>query len=214
MIKNNKRVSNKNSTNKVIALLLGILGISLVIALVAITVVQKNSSSYFIQDTAISTEKIYNNLLDLTEDNYPQSPEEVVNLYTESYKLVYGNRIKTEYIDTVLPTILEKQRLLFSEQLINDNPIESQITSVKEIIDFLSKNKLKIISIETLPVIYDHENPNIAHVNVKIQDNSIKEKNETSFTTYYYKYYLELGINGKWHITGFYPTNEKFNLIN
>lgn len=214
MNKNNKKANKKNSNSKFISLLLGILAISLIIGIIIISIIQKNSpSSYFIQETAVSSEKVYNKLLDLTEENYPNSPEKVVKLYVETYKLTFGNRISPKAIDEVLPIILEKQRILFSNQLNEDNPINEQLISVKKHIKFLEDNKLKITSSEVLPTIYDQKNSNLAYVNVKFQDNTLESENGSSFKTYYYKYYLERNSNGKWHITGFYLTDSNFNII-
>lgn len=212
---NNKNVNNpkksNNNVSKIITILIIILIIGLSIIFSFLALLPKNpNSKYFNKESLSSSEKIYSEILDLTEENYPETPEEVVYLYTESYKLLYGQKIKPKYIDTLLPIILQKQRLLLSEQLINDNTIENQTTKVKESMNILSKNKVKITMIQCNPVIYDQDNPDIAYINVIMQDNSVAS-DETG--KYYFKYYLKRNSTGKWKITGYYPTDKEFNLI-
>lgn len=204
---------NNDKIGKIFISLLVALGIFFIIGLVFLSFMQKDDvSSYFTKDSVNSSEKIYNSLINLTEDNYPESPEKVVELYTESYKLLYGDRIKKEHINNLVPTILEKQRILFSDKLIIDNPIEEQTLNVKNNINFFQNEGLKIVFVELKPVIYNQEDPQKAYVNVVFQDNS-KPSNDVNSHNYYYKYYLSKDRNGKWRITGFYPTDSEFNLI-
>lgn len=212
MPKSRKKSKNSNSATKLIALLLLILGISLILGLVFVSLNQKESLSYyFTKETNNSSEKIYNNLLNLTEENYPDTPEKVVEIYTDSYKLLYGGRIKEEYLNELIPIILEKQRILFSNELVNSNPVEQQIQFVKENVEFFQKEKLKIVSININPPIYDQNDNNLVYFNITMQDNS--KPTETHSQNYYFKYHLKKDSNNKWHIIGFYPTDSEFNKL-
>lgn len=188
--------------NNVIGILVSILGISLIFGVVVISFFQKGSNeNYFKKQDRVFSEKVFESLINLNEDNYPDTPEDLVFLYTNTYRLLYGDKIKNF---DVLPIILEKQRMLFSKQLLENNPLEEQILRVKKNLEFLSENKMKIINTYVKDVTYDKNNGNIAYVNVIKQDNL--------FESYYYKYYLQKYEDKKWKITGWYNTDEKFNI--
>lgn len=203
----------KNKSSKIFILTIVFLGIFLIFGLVFLSFMQKNEiSSYFTKDSAKHSEKIYNTLIELSEDKYPETPEKVVELYTESYKLLYGARIKKEHINTLVPIILEKQRILFSNELIANNPFEQQSLNIQKNIKFFEDENLKIVSVELKPVIYDQQDSKKAYINVVFQDNS-KPSNSQASQNYNYKYYLKKDRDGKWRITGFYPTDSEFNII-
>lgn len=202
----NGNKTNKNTSKKV-SNTIGILIVFLFVTIISGffifgILINDKSEDYFEKEDQANSQKIYKSIMAVDEDNYPKTPEEVVKLYTDGYKLIYGGKIKDM---SILPYIIEKQRIFFSEQLLRDNPFEQQQINILESIDFLSENTMKIINITINPTIYDDKDKNKAYVRVLKEDNT--------FVPYYYVYYLEKGVDKKWRITGWYNADENFNII-
>ena len=126
----------------------------------------------------------------------------MVTLYTEGYKLLYGDKIKDT---SIVPNILEKQRILLSDEILTNNPIEEQEKNVLSSMENIKNNKVRLTSVDVKPVMYDPADSNVAYVKVDKKDNL--------FQTYYYLYYLERQPDEKWKITGWYNTDENYNII-
>lgn len=188
--------------NNTISILFIILIIFIMIGFLGISMFKsEQTSKYFDKEDKSIAQPIYDKIMSLTEDEYPKTPEEVVKLYTDGYKLLYGEKIKDL---SIVPNLLEKQRLLLSEQLIAQNGLEEQTTAVLNIIENLKQNKLKITNINIKDTSYINQNNTKATVKVVNQDNL--------FQIYYYIYYLEIEQN-QWKITGWYNTDENYNII-
>lgn len=188
--------------NNTISVLFIILIIFIMIGFLGISIFKSGQTSkYFSKEDSSVAQPLYDKIMSLTEDNYPKTPEEVVSLYTDGYKLLYGDKIKDL---SIVPNILEKQRLLFSEQLIAQNGLEEQTTAVLNNIENLKQNKVKITNITIKDTNYTNKNNTEATVKVVNQDNL--------FQIYYYIYYLEMEAD-QWKITGWYNTDENYNII-
>ncbi|WP_250277818.1 DUF6715 family protein [[Clostridium] colinum] len=189
--------------NNVIGILFIILVIFILIGFFVFSSINSNDTAgYFDKEDKSVAKPIYEKVMSISEENYPKTPEEVVSLYTEGYKLLYGDKIKDM---SIVSNILEKQRILLSDEIISKNSLEEQTNNVLASIENLKENKVKITSIEVKPTMYDPRNNNIAYVKVDKKDNL--------FQTYYYLYYLKIE-GDKWKITGWYNTDENYNIIN
>lgn len=197
-----KNKGSKKGTNTI-----GILFIVLIVCIIGAFFIASSkegteTAGYFNKEDKIVADELYEKVMTINEDSYPQTPEEVVTLYTEGYKLLYGNKIKDL---TIVPNILEKQRILLSNEIISKNSFEEQEKNVLSSIENLKKNKVYITNISVKPVTYDNKDNNKAYIRVETNDNL--------FQTYYYLYYLQRGKDGKWRITGWYNTDENYNII-
>ena len=162
---------------------------------------EDKSSSYFNKEDRTGSKLLYENIMNLTEEKYPSSPDYVVRLYTDTQKLLYGDRIVN---DTIVNNIIEKQRILLSNKILTTNSLEQQEQLILENIKNIKENKVKVTRIDLKQSIQDFKNNKKSYVKVAITDNL--------FQTYYYIYHLEIE-NGKWKITGWYNTDENYNII-
>lgn len=159
------------------------------------------TKGYFKKEEVSVAQPLYDKIMALNEEEYPKTPEEVVILFTDVSKLLYGDKIKDM---SIVSSILEKQRLLLSNNLVDTNSLQEQTENVLAIIENLNANKVKITSIDVKPTVYDQKNNSKAYVKVDTKD--------SLFQTYYQIYYLELEED-KWKITGWYNTDENYNVI-
>ncbi|MBS5794792.1 MAG: DUF6715 family protein [Lachnospirales bacterium] len=209
-------MTNKNNTNRkyddskksskkgnnIIGILFIILVIFIIIGFFSISMVKTgDTSGYFNKEDKSIAQSIYDKIIAITEENYPKTPEEVVSIYTESYKLLYGDKIKDL---SIVPNIIEKQRILLSDNLVANNALDEQINTVLANIENLKSNKIKVTSINIKSTDYDQNDNTLAYVKVT--------KEDSAFQTYYYVYYLKLE-GDKWKITGWYNTDENFNIV-
>lgn len=209
-------MTNKNSTkrksndsnkiskkgNNIIGILFIILVIFIIIGFFSISMIKTgDTSGYFNKEDKAIAQSIYDKIIAITEENYPKTPEEVVTLYTESYKLLYGDKIKDL---SIVPNIIEKQRILLSDNLVANNALDEQINIVLSNIENLKINKIKVTSTNIKSTYYDQNDNTLAYVKVT--------KEDSAFQTYYYIYYLKLE-GDKWKITGWYNTDENFNIV-
>ena len=189
--------------NNIIGILFIVLVVCILVGFFAISMIKnKDTAGYFNKNDNVVAESIYEKVMGISEENYPITPEEVVTLYTEAYKLLYGDKIKDT---SIVPNILEKQRILLSDEILTNNPIEEQEKNVLSSMENIKNNKVRLTSVEIKPVMYDPSDSNIAYVKVDKKDNF--------FQTYYYLYYLERQSDEKWKITGWYNTDENYNII-
>lgn len=189
--------------NNIIGILFIVLVVCILVGFFVISMINnRDTVGYFNKDDKIISEGIYEKVMSINEENYPITPEEVVTLYTEGYKLLYGDKIKDT---SIVPNILEKQRILLSDEILGNNPIEEQEQNVLSSMENIKSNKVRLTSVDLKPAMYDPKDSNIAYVKVDTKDNL--------FQTYYYLYYLERQQDEKWKITGWYNTDENYNII-
>lgn len=191
--------------NNIIGILFIVLVVCILVGFFVISMINNRDTDtvgYFNKDDKIISEGIYEKVMSINEENYPITPEEVVTLYTEGYKLLYGDKIKDT---SIVPNILEKQRILLSDEILGNNPIEEQEQNVLSSMENIKSNKVRLTSVDIKPAMYDPKDSNIAYVKVDTKDNL--------FQTYYYLYYLERQQDEKWKITGWYNTDENYNII-
>ena len=158
-------------------------------------------SKYFNKEDQVGSKILYENIIKISEEDYPNSPDKVVSLYTDGFKLLYGDKIKDM---SIVENIIDKQRILLSDEIVSSNSLEDQVNNVLININNLKEHKIKITTIELKTATYDSRDNKKAYVKVNKVDNL--------FQTYYYIYHLELE-GDKWKITGWYNTDENYNII-
>lgn len=160
-----------------------------------------DESGYFNKEDQVGAKVLYENINNISEENYPNTPDKVVSLYTDGFKLLYGDKIKDM---SIVPNIVEKQRILLSDEIVASNSLEEQTENVLNSIKNIKEKKVKITTIDLKSTTYDSRNNKKAYVKVNKVDNL--------FQTYYYIYHLKLE-GDKWKITGWYNTDENYNII-
>lgn len=136
------------------------------------------------------------------EDNYPESIDEVMSYYNHLMKYQYLNREtkkkKEAFINEELPTVVEKIRGLYDNDLLINNPYDVQLEKIKkEIKDYDAKGIYIIDSKMNYPEIMpseDEEGRRLAKVKV------------VYYTTVSPNIYMEYGLretDGQWRVVGF-----------
>jgi hypothetical protein len=178
----------KKSYNNIITALFILILASVMVLVIVISVSSSSSDkNYFYQDKRASAVSLYNQIMGVSDENYPQTPEETVNIYFAGYHLLYGNMIK----DTeIIPEILIQQRMLLSSELIETNTLEAQEQNLTEALDDFKEKNVYITFIETKPAIYD----DIENACIRVHQiwSNMEEVN--------FNYYLKKDTLGKWKI--------------
>lgn len=179
----------KKSANSLIAVLLALIFASIIVIVILVSI--KNSSesdNYFYPKKKAAAVSLYNTIMELSEETYPQTPDEVVSTYFAGYHLLYGDMIKDESIVT---DILIQQRMLLSDDIINSTDIETQKSNLEASLKDLKKNGVNVTFIETKPAIYD----NMENACIRVVESWSSLENVT------FNYYLKKDSSGKWKIT-------------
>lgn len=191
-------------TNNTIAILFILIGITITVGLLLFAYsVGSKTENLFNKDKAVKATILYENVKALQKDSdYPKTPEEVLQLYNDSYLLLYGNMIKNK---DIISEILHQQRKLYSKELLKLNAFEEQEDLLEKSIEYCYKNKFHITGIITKPVIYDMES-NTCYIRVTLQGND--------FSEYYWNYFLEKERDtGFWKITAWKKADKNFNSL-
>lgn len=140
------------------------------------------------------------------DQNYPETPDEVLMVYNKIEKLLSGN-LPNGYTDEDLNMLIEKQRKLLDSELLAINPLDAQMQGVREKLDYVAQENMRIIQIiQETPRFTD--NATRCSINSN-QYWSLKNKyNGTSYSIYHLlkeEDYAE--TEGKWHIVGWEVTD-------
>ncbi|OOB77621.1 MAG: hypothetical protein BEN19_01840 [Epulopiscium sp. Nuni2H_MBin003] len=117
-------------------------------------------------------------------NNYPDSPEEVVNIYSEIFRHIYSEVAKP---DSIIESV-HLLRLLYAEELINLNPIEEQIDNVLEEVELYQDKGNYIIGSTIDKVVYQQNNTVVITVTHTLIHQSIEKE------------YTLIQQDGKWVI--------------
>lgn len=194
---------SKKST-VVVSFLIIFIGISIIISMLYVSKLKMPAEDVYFNPKALSTaRKSYKNITDLEEDTYPPSPDMVVKLYFDGYTLIYGNMLAD---DTLIPEILQKQRLLLSDELLALNSLEEQEQAVKNGLEILKEKNFYFTSTSVETTVYDKRKTDKGYVCVSQTGND--------FSKYYWNYYVQQDDNGYWKITHWKLADEFFREIN
>ena len=100
-------------------------------------------------------------------------------------------------------SIIKRQRLLFSEEIIEENSLEDQVETLIAAVKDLKEDEISTFSIMQYPAIYNPYDKNLCHIRVKQQLN---------IGDYiYWEYYLKKDSESeKWQIASWQFTDENF----
>lgn len=130
-------------------------------------------------------------------NNYPETPKEVLKLYSRFTKCMYNEEVN----DETLKGLLEKKRQLYDEKLLEKNPFEVQMKMLKNEIKEYRDNKRDITNY-------------VVDKSSKIQVKKVKKeevakggvvffiKNASNYEKVYEEFTLKVDKEGKWRILG------------
>lgn len=94
------------------------------------------------------------------ENDYPESPYEVIELNNEILKCIFSGEIEQQEAES----LIKLQRNLFAQTLLDLNDIETQLEEIKKLIDFNKENKIKISNVKTNPAEHDATNYSVCNI--------------------------------------------------
>ena len=150
-----------------------------------------------VNDEALSIE--IRNILELDlENEYPDNPYDVIQINSMITKVYYLFETK----DEVLEEIIEKQRLLYSQELLDANPQKVQFERVKKEIEDYADRERVIISWEIVENIdeieyYYEDNKQLCNINVVYY---IMENEESSINVHHE--YILIKEDDNWSVLG------------
>lgn len=193
----------KKNTNNIIAVLILLIGVSTLLIFYFFSYSRGSSENkYFVSDKKTEAMQLYDEVMALSPENYPQTPEEVADMYFKAYRLLYGNMIKD---DRIITDILRSQRQLLSAKIQQTNSLEQQEEVLRVNLENYKEQGFYITNITTKPAVYTKNNNSKAYVRVMMEGND--------FSDYYWNYYLERDSSGFFRIIGWKNTDENYKEI-
>ncbi len=182
-------VSKKERRNKRLITFIGI------IILVGLYIFLMNRDTKKAQEENLS-EQVLNVIGSDIEMDYPSTPREVIIKFNEIMTCCYEKNLS----DDTLKKLIMQERVLFDQELLEQNPIDSQLKDLKEEINDYKKSKRTIISsavAKSSSVTYwSKEDKEYASI---IASYTLKD---SEVTKTYEKYILRKDDNDKWRILG------------
>lgn len=137
------------------------------------------------------------------EASYPNTPRKLVELYSRYAKGMFNEKPKDEEIDT----LADKIRLLFDEELLLNNPLDTYLLELKtEITTYRKANRTMInYVIQSNDSISYWTKDKIEYASV-IASYTLKENSD--YTKLYEKFIVRKDSNDNWKILGWELTEE------
>lgn len=185
-------------TNNIVGIIVVVGIVLLVVGMIIFGATRENGNlgRYFEKENRLLSESLYKKILEISDESYPETPQQVVDLYLDGHRLLYSENIKDF---TIVGTILEKQRELFSPKLLATINVPEQEQIVQNNIINIKEQKIRIIQTEVEEQEQEQEQSgNMAFIKAIIRDNLFQE--------YHYLFQLEKEIDDKWKIVSFENT--------
>lgn len=192
-INNSKGSKGKKFGKTVIAIL--IIGVIIAISVIS----YKNASETLYGDFTIEkkgmAEILYSDIRKFDEsEEYPKTPDEVLEIYNECYRLLYGDMINNEEI---ISEILHIQRKLCSDEFVQMNIYEEQLVNLKEDIKNLKEKEVCVIDVSSKPAIYDKKHDS-CFIKVTVSTDAMLQ--DRTMMKFNFKYHFIMDENGLWKI--------------
>lgn len=193
----------KNIKNYVIGFAIGFIGIVILWGIFSYaSSITATLPKDFVSSKKTAAQKLYDNLnnIDFVND-YPSTPEEVMDVYCDTVFMLYGNMIEN---DDIFTEILGIQRQLYSDELLEKNPFETQYNSFIESKDKIYSHNATTAQMDHDNTFYSKKDENSCIIQVKQHVNKIG--------VVHWNYYLNK-IDNKWKINTWEMTDENFKPI-
>ncbi|MCL2852380.1 MAG: hypothetical protein FWE20_05000 [Defluviitaleaceae bacterium] len=148
----------KSSGALVLIILLVCLAIGVTTVFILAMPSQPNPADVIADHAAIDLYELLDEVLavDLDED-YPQTPEEVMRLFSHTFRLIHGWDRNDQY---VISRVLEVQRGLFAQALLDLNPFHQQLSLILIALDELYDRDLEIVGVYQGSPVFHRFSPN------------------------------------------------------
>ena len=188
--------------DKKVAQFIGGLGLVCVVILIVYFVLnQKADDDIFSKKENTSTE-VQNILSKDLERNYPATVREVVRLFSRISKCYYNETISAAEFQQ----LVTMQRMLFDEEFLDNNPLESFVNNLSSEIEEMRKNKSTMMSyrVQKQSSVVSWESGENMFSSI-IASYTLKEGSEYNKT--YEEFLLREDENGRWKIVGWRLTD-------
>ncbi|MCL2873910.1 MAG: hypothetical protein FWE29_03150 [Defluviitaleaceae bacterium] len=95
--------------------------------------------------------------------DYPETPEEVMELYLKTVRLLYGDMLRNEYF---MVNVIERQRTFLSEDILSRNRIGDQVYNFFEKLEELQEMNVVTFYTEQRPPIFPNIERNVCQIRV------------------------------------------------
>lgn len=188
--------------DKKIAQFIGGLGLVCIAILIVYFVLnQKADDDIFSKKENVSTE-VQNILAKDIERNYPATVREIVRLYSRISKCYYNETISASEFQQ----LVTMQRLLFDEEFLDNNPLESFVNNLSSEIEEMRKTKSTMISyrVQKQSSVVSWESGENKFSSI-VASYTLKEDSEYKKT--YEEFLLREDESGRWKIVGWRLTD-------
>lgn len=188
--------------DKKIAQLIGGLGLLCVIVLVIFFVLNQNADDGIFSKKENTSTEVQNILAKDVERNYPATVREVVRLFSRISKCYYNETISASEFQQ----LITMQRMLFDEEFLDNNPLESFVNNLSSEIEEMRNNKSTMISyrVQKQSSVKDWEAGENKFSSI-VASYTLKEGSEYKKT--YEEFLLREDENGRWKIVGWRLTD-------
>ena len=188
--------------DKKIAQLIGGLGLLCVIVLVIFFVLNQNADDGIFSKKENTSTEVQNIIAKDVERNYPATVREVVRLFSRISKCYYNETISASEFQQ----LITMQRMLFDEEFLDNNPLESFVNNLSSEIEEMRNNKSTMISyrVQKQSSVKDWEAGENKFSSI-VASYTLKEGSEYKKT--YEEFLLREDENGRWKIVGWRLTD-------
>ena len=186
-----------------------IIGIVLAVLIVSYFIyLQKNPATSKTNDTSTQMSELDKVLTKDFSKDYPSTPREVVKWYNRILMLYYSEELDEGELDS----LTSQAMALFDAELVENNPKEIYMTSVKAEIDDYKDKGRKLVTADVADsedVVYETvRGDDMAYI---VGHYSVKEN--TSYSDTSQKYALRKDADGKWKILGYQLCDQYGDLL-
>ncbi|WP_310601976.1 DUF6715 family protein [Anaerosporobacter sp.] len=186
--------SKKEQRNKVLIIIIG------TIVLVGLYLFFSNQNNKK-REQAVIAEQVQKILDSDIEMDYPSSPREVIIQFNKILACYYKEKLD----DDTLKKLMAQERVLFDQQLLDQNSIENQLKDLKaEILDFQKAKRSIVTSTVAKSSSVEYETKDGKEYASIIASYTLKD---SEVVKTYEKYILRKDDQGKWRILGWEVTS-------
>ena len=133
------------------------------------------------------------------ENDYPDSPDAVLEKYNEIDTFISGNTTNS-FTDADLDIVVKKIRMLLHPELLELNPAEAHVSGYKEKMQYIKENDLRVLQVKAETPRFS-EDAKICTIGSKQFWNKVVD-NEKDARTLDYVFNIKKDGSGKWKILG------------
>ncbi len=165
------RVAVKKRNDTALAVMLSFIAVLAVGSLIAYAAYNSGGKPrVFRAEKEGFAQRLYSSAMDVDANTgteadaiYPQTPDLVVEKYNELFELMYGEMIID---DETFKKVLEKQRTLFSDEILNRNSFDIQLKNVKDATEKLYSQNKRCIGTKQDAFVYENGRTNAGIIRV------------------------------------------------